>query len=408
MTLQNLMGKHTEWRKIAKKERRRKIRIQRARNLDIQSNLTTSEYKNWLEEQELFELEQIEKKNMEEHKKWMRAEEVSLAKWNKLQENMRRAHQLQIEKEAKIRQEWEEEQIKIKKAEERLKQIEEENKKQQQQFMEKLEQFLSGDTREPPQELLTLRETKPGMEACPFFYKTACCRFADQCSRNHQYPGIAKTLLATNFFTHFGLENSNYNEYDTDLMLEYEENDTYKDFKDFFYDVLPEFEKFGKVVQFKVCNNYEKHLRGNTYIEYAELRSAVSAYRALHSRWYGGRQISLQFCDINSWKNAICGLQSSRRCPKGRACNFMHVFKNPDNLFNTFSTPYENRVRTPRRSWRWSESPEVTDSRRRVRDLKSREEERSKEKRRSRHSEEDKRRSSRRSHSRDKGRSTRK
>lgn len=158
----------------------------------------------------------------------------------------------------------------------------------------------------------------------------------------------------------------------------------------------------------KVCNNYEKHLRGNTYIEYAELRSAISAYRALHSRWYGGRQISLQFCEINSWKNAICGLQSSRRCPKGRACNFMHVFKNPDNLFNTFSTPYENRVRTPRRSWRWSESPEVTDSRRRVRDLKSREEERSKEKRRSRHSEEDKRRSSRRSHSRDKGRSTRK
>lgn len=61
-----------------------------------------------------------------------------------------------------------------------------------------------------------------------------------------------QTLLATNFFTHFGLENSNYNEYDTDLMLEYEENDTYKDFKDFFYDVLPEFEKFGKVVQFKV------------------------------------------------------------------------------------------------------------------------------------------------------------
>lgn len=160
----------------------------------------------------------------------MRAEEVSLAKWNKLQENMRRAHQLQIEKEAKIRQvifvqtkiiyeitnsslirvneekilfyqyllffqEWEEEQIKIKKAEERLKQIEEENKKQQQQFMEKLEQFLSGDTREPPQELLTLRETKPGMEACPFFYKTACCRFADQCSRNHQYPGIAKVRM---------------------------------------------------------------------------------------------------------------------------------------------------------------------------------------------------------------------
>lgn len=35
-------------------------------------------------------------------------------------------------------------------------------------------------------------------------------------------------------------------------MLEYEDRDTYKEFLDFFMDVLPEFEKFGKVTQFKV------------------------------------------------------------------------------------------------------------------------------------------------------------
>lgn len=61
-----------------------------------------------------------------------------------------------------------------------------------------------------------------------------------------------QVLLATNFYTHFGLENANFNEYDTDLMLEYEDNDTYKEFKEFFNDVLPEFEKFGRIVQFKV------------------------------------------------------------------------------------------------------------------------------------------------------------
>lgn len=61
-----------------------------------------------------------------------------------------------------------------------------------------------------------------------------------------------QVLLATNFYNHFGWENANFNEYDTDLMLEYEDNDTYKEFKDFFYDVLPEFEKFGRIVQFKV------------------------------------------------------------------------------------------------------------------------------------------------------------
>lgn len=53
-------------------------------------------------------------------------------------------------------------------------------------------------------------------------------------------------------FGHFGLENANINEYDTDIMLEYDDSDTYKDFQNFFYDILPEFKKFGQVVQLKV------------------------------------------------------------------------------------------------------------------------------------------------------------
>lgn len=48
------------------------------------------------------------------------------------------------------------------------------------------------------------------------------------------------------------MENATPSEYDTDIMLEYEEIETYKQFKDFFYDVLGEFEKFGKIVMFKV------------------------------------------------------------------------------------------------------------------------------------------------------------
>lgn len=58
--------------------------------------------------------------------------------------------------------------------------------------MENLDKFLSGDSDDPPLELKVVRETRPNAEICPFFYKTACCRFGDQCSRNHQYPGISK------------------------------------------------------------------------------------------------------------------------------------------------------------------------------------------------------------------------
>lgn len=60
--------------------------------------------------------------------------------------------------------------------------------------MKHLQEFLSGDSNEPPPELLISRETKPNTELCPFFSKTACCRFGDQCSRNHQFPGISKVL----------------------------------------------------------------------------------------------------------------------------------------------------------------------------------------------------------------------
>ncbi|XP_022128083.2 U2 small nuclear ribonucleoprotein auxiliary factor 35 kDa subunit-related protein 2 [Pieris rapae] len=354
------MGRHKDWRKVAKRERRRKIRTKAARELDSCPSPSCSEYTTWLKEQELlerFELEQIEFHNKKENEKWIEAEIIAIEKYRRIQEEKEKQNQIQLENELKIKQELELEKQRKAKEAERLKEIEEENKKRQEQFMSNLEKFLSGDCSDPPQELLIYHETRPNTELCPFFIKTACCRFGDQCSRNHQYPGISKILLATNFYIHFGLENANYNEYDTDIMLEYEDSETLRDYREFFYDVLPEFQKLGEVVEFKVCNNYEKHLRGNTYIEYADLRSAVKAYRTLHARWYGGRQMSLQFCQIPSWKAAICGLQSRKRCPKGRACNFLHVFSNPEKFFRrNYST--ERRRRTPPRSWRWSESPE--------------------------------------------------
>lgn len=58
---------------------------------------------------------------------------------------------------------------------------------------------------------------------------------------------------------------------------------------------------------FQVCLNFAKHLRGNTYIEYKYLKDAVKAFTVFHGRWFGGKQISLEFCSISSWRQAICG-----------------------------------------------------------------------------------------------------
>ncbi|CAG9567027.1 unnamed protein product [Danaus chrysippus] len=354
------MGKHKEWRRIVKRERRRRIRKQLAKERDSVPDGNDSQ--DWIKAQEELEayiLEQVEISNKAENEKWLAAEAVALKQWQELQIKKEILLKKQLELQAKLQQEWEMEKERKEKEAQRLKELEEENVKRQEEFMKNLEEFLNGDCKDPPQELLTLYESRPNCDPCPFYAKTACCRFGDECSRNHKYPGISKILLAPNLFGHFGLENSNFNEYDTDIMLEYEDSDTYKDFKEFFFDILPEFQKFGQVVGIKVCKNVEKHLRGNTYIEYSDIRSAVSAYRALHTRWYGGKQLSLQFCRLLSWSSAICGLQVTGRCPKGRACNFLHVFKNPVDLHADYKKRYSKRQQhTSSRSWRWSESPE--------------------------------------------------
>jgi len=54
-----------------------------------------------------------------------------------------------------------------------------------------------------------------------------------------------------------------------DLTLEFEDSELYQHFETFYYDVLPEFRAAGRVIQLKVCCNYEPHLRGNVYVQYS-------------------------------------------------------------------------------------------------------------------------------------------
>lgn len=247
------MRSHKDWRKVAKKERRRKIRTRLAKQKDELYNNEA-----YIEEQNLIEqlmLEQIQKSNEEENKKWIEAEKIAITQWKQYQEETEKLLEIRLRQEAKIRMEWELEQKRKLIEEERIKAAQAELKRKKEIFMENLDKFLSGNAVEPPSELKVVYETRPNTELCPFFFKTACCRFGDQCSRNHQYPAISKVLLATNFYVHFGLSNANLNEYDTDIMLEYEDSDTYKEFKDFFNDVIIEFEKFGKITQFKVSSS---------------------------------------------------------------------------------------------------------------------------------------------------------
>uniref|UniRef100_A0A8D3DF34 Zinc finger (CCCH type), RNA-binding motif and serine/arginine rich 2 n=1 Tax=Scophthalmus maximus TaxID=52904 RepID=A0A8D3DF34_SCOMX len=168
---------------------------------------------------------------------------------------------------------------------------------------------------------------------CPFFLKTGACRFGDRCSRKHVYPTASPTLMIRGMFTTFGMEESRRDDYDIDAYLEHSEEELHESFLDFYHDVLPEFKSVGRVVQFKVSCNYEPHLRGNVYIQFDTEEQCKEAFIKFNGRWYASRQLHCEICPVTRWKNAICGLFDRRKCPKGKHCNFLHVYRNPGNEF---------------------------------------------------------------------------
>lgn len=410
---------HRDWRKHAKKMRRKKTRQKLAEERNKQRELreksptflTELAKKKLLEE---YELELEEKKREEDHAKWIKAEEEAQKLWREQERLRSLAKEERLKEQERIRQEWEAEQKKKQKQKEELEKIKKKEEERKEMVIQRIDDFILHGG-EVPSELQIIRETNPGREGCSFFNKVGSCRFGIQCSRNHRYPGISNVLLFFNFYTHFTLEHNRSSEYDTDIGLEYDESEMYSHFKEFYNDVVPEFKSHGKVTMVKVCCNTEIHLRGNVYVEFKTEREALIAYRKFHGRWYGGKQLNVEFVTINDWGNAVCGDFVRSRCPKGKSCNFLHVFKNPYNEFpirwtrnkkdstykkpESFDSPREHESRrSSRRDWRWSETPERTPrSLSNDRDFKDRKRERSRERKRSSRHRDDSRKRRRRS-----------
>ncbi|KOX78446.1 U2 small nuclear ribonucleoprotein auxiliary factor 35 kDa subunit-related protein 1 [Melipona quadrifasciata] len=379
---------HKEWRKIAKKERRRHLRRRAAaeREADEQRLKAalekSADYSNWLEQREAEEREK-EAREKEEHdereKLWLEEEVKAQEEWQILQEKKQKARQLQLEQEAKIRQEFEAKQEAIRKKQEEETRRREEEIRKREQLLKEIDDYIDNGI-STPEALREVIDSQPGKELCPFFAKTGACRYGDTCSRNHHRVCLSKVILVPGFYTHFSLE-KNSAEYDTDIGLEFESSETRQHFREFYNDVVPELESFGRIKTLKYCCNTEVHLRGNLYVEYYTEREAARALRKLKGRWYAGRQLNCEFVNLKSWRSAVCGMS---KCPKGRACNFLHTFKNPHDQYDIKSPPrwakqlsslsaqevtsnkkLEHRNKSKweddmegDKNWRWSESPE--------------------------------------------------
>ncbi|EOY25726.1 Zinc finger C-x8-C-x5-C-x3-H type family protein isoform 3 [Theobroma cacao] len=161
---------------------------------------------------------------------------------------------------------------------------------------------------------------------CPFHLKTGACRFGQRCSRVHFYPDKSCTLLMRNMYNGPGLA------WEQDEGLEYTDEEVERCYEEFYEDVHTEFLKFGEIVNFKVCKNGAFHLRGNVYVHYKMLESAVLAYHSINGRYFAGKQVKCEFVNLTRWKVAICGEFMKSRlktCSHGTACNFIHCFRNP-------------------------------------------------------------------------------
>ncbi|XP_058805525.1 U2 small nuclear ribonucleoprotein auxiliary factor 35 kDa subunit-related protein 2 [Phymastichus coffea] len=377
---------HRDWRRQVKKQRRKRLRQKAARERDQEEQRLqlvfeqSEDYLHWFKEQEHLRQEE-EKRAREEHdrleKAWLEAEVKAQKEWAILQERKAKAREVQLAQEEIIRKEFEAMQENSRKKKEAERRRRDEQKKLFERMKKEIDAYIDDGSR-TPKVFRTLSETQPGKEICPFFTKTGACRYGDICSRNHQRPGLSTVILVPNFYTHYSLERHSYH---SDDRLEYDHRETRNHFRDFYFDVVPELEKFGKIKTLQYCKNTEAHLRGNLYVEYYTEREAARALRGLKGRWYAGRQLHCEFVNLKSWRGAICGMM---RCPKGSSCNFLHVFKNPSEEYNVKSPPLwqkrqeqfesnssrdsSSRRGSSRRSnwedrdqdrnWRWSESPE--------------------------------------------------
>lgn len=337
------MKKHqilrNKWKKIRRKCRRQEQAIKREELLQKQDQIrfNSPTYQNWLEcQNELDDFEQNENKRIAviEYNNWVVREYKAIEEWELLQKKLNEIKQDKAQKELLIKLEWEKEQKKIKDIEENKKKEKELQEEINAKFIEEIELYING-LGPLPESININTSTRPDQPLCPFFTKVAACRFRDNCSRNHIRPGISNTLLIPGFYKNFELNLRYEREFDIDISLECDEKEAYEKFYEFFNDILTELKSYGQIIELNICRNQEIHLMGNVYVQYRSKRHSLRAYRNLCGRYYGGRKITAEFCTIPSWSEAICGLFFRKICPKGKNCNYLHLYKNPGNKYQS-------------------------------------------------------------------------
>ncbi|XP_018796626.1 PREDICTED: U2 small nuclear ribonucleoprotein auxiliary factor 35 kDa subunit-related protein 2 isoform X2 [Bactrocera latifrons] len=307
-------GKRRPWRKELKKQQRKRKRqnvaITRDRLLEEEEarKLKDCAYQQFLKQQELLEaqkLREIERLHDAEEEAWLRRDLLAHRQF-RIQQQQRAAAEVAI----RVKQEKE---LIAKLAEEQQRHVEREKREaaatvEFEEIMKCMERFLNNGG-EPPPELRRVVESRPGQKLCALYERTNCCRYGPSCINNHRRPLLSNIIVVRHFFMHPLLEEENeHPEYaNADGNLELSEQDLSEAYNEFFEDVVPEFEVFGYIQNFRAIRNTLRHLRGHVFVEYMEERSALKTFIKLQGRYYAGKQLNVEFANIQTWRSAICG-----------------------------------------------------------------------------------------------------
>ncbi|KAM6977887.1 U2 small nuclear ribonucleoprotein auxiliary factor 35 kDa subunit-related protein 2-like [Aplochiton taeniatus] len=322
---------------ILKRERRKRKRQALAKQgfKDGENHHSKDEEEEEEEEVEEDEEErQAEEERQQLHREWLERERLAQEEFRLRFEREEAARTRKEEEERRIKEEWEAQQRREEEEKEQKQQQRRDREEAVQKMLDQAESQLEngGPWMNPEAPDTQNFGTERDRANCPFFLKTGSCRFGDRYRLGvPMSPG--PTLLIRGMFVTFGMDQSRRDDYDTDAGLEDSEEELQQRFVDFYQDVLSEFSSLGKVVQFKVSCNHEPHLRGNVYVQYDTEDQCREAFVLFNGRWYAGKQLQCELCPVTRWKNAICGLFDRQRCPKGKHCNFLHVYRNPGNQF---------------------------------------------------------------------------
>lgn len=136
--------------------------------------------------------------------------------------------------------------------------------------------------------------------------KTGACRYGFQCKRRHIYPVISETILIDHMYRDKYSDSRTITNSLDDILLEvffskknlkYDHKEMQEGYNTFFEDCIPEFEKFGKILQFKVkfLVNYRRlaiilcRILGETFLSSMKMRWMLSrrclSWRAGNFSW---------------------------------------------------------------------------------------------------------------------------